>query len=230
VGDDSENPDTLKYLKSYALPFASENKILLEEAIRYDNGLTLYQKVMSDIEEIPLPMRYGSGGFLWRNCTSDYKIYCISKYIKLRFETRRFITGLGISTEEIHRAKTTEWYFDKKRWVWEKREYPLIDLGLNRSDCVKIIGDAGLPVPPKSSCYFCPYHNPVDWIELKESKPDLFNKAIEIEQFINRKRVSVFQKDKIWMHERLMPLDQAVNIQGHFFDKLEVCESGYCMV
>jgi 3'-phosphoadenosine 5'-phosphosulfate sulfotransferase (PAPS reductase)/FAD synthetase len=34
--------------------------------------------------------------------------------------------------------------------------YPLQTWGWRRDDCKAIIAQAGLPVPPKSSCYFCP--------------------------------------------------------------------------
>lgn len=34
--------------------------------------------------------------------------------------------------------------------------YPLREWGLTRRDCGKMIADAGLPVPPKSACFFCP--------------------------------------------------------------------------
>jgi hypothetical protein len=34
----------------------------------------------------------------------------------------------------------------------ERVAYPLIDLRLDRAACVQIIRQAGLPVPPKSSC------------------------------------------------------------------------------
>lgn len=38
--------------------------------------------------------------------------------------------------------------------------YPLIDWGWNRERCTEEIAKAGLPVPPKSSCFFCPVMKP----------------------------------------------------------------------
>lgn len=34
--------------------------------------------------------------------------------------------------------------------------YPLQVWGLDRADCMTLIASVGLPVPPKSSCFFCP--------------------------------------------------------------------------
>lgn len=38
--------------------------------------------------------------------------------------------------------------------------YPLIDWGWDREHCKEVILAAGLPVPPKSACYFCPATQP----------------------------------------------------------------------
>jgi len=34
--------------------------------------------------------------------------------------------------------------------------YPLMEWGLDREKCKQIIANAGLPVPVKSACWFCP--------------------------------------------------------------------------
>lgn len=57
-------------------------------------------------------------------------------------------------------------------------EYPLIDLGWDRDRCKEIIASAGLPVPPKSACYFCPATKPH---ELHEMSPDLLRRIVMIE-------------------------------------------------
>lgn len=64
---------------------------------------------------------------------------------------------------------------------------------------------------------------------LRNKRPDLFDKAVEIEQYINEKRQSVLKKDKVWLHHACKPLGIAVGMQATF-DDLENCESGYCMV
>lgn len=40
--------------------------------------------------------------------------------------------------------------------------YPLIDAKLNRDACKELIRQAGLPVPPKSACVFCPATQPAE--------------------------------------------------------------------
>lgn len=44
--------------------------------------------------------------------------------------------------------------------------YPLQDAGWNRARCKEEIAAAGLPVPPKSSCFFCPNMSPAEVLDL----------------------------------------------------------------
>jgi hypothetical protein len=59
--------------------------------------------------------------------------------------------------------------------------YPLLEMGLSREDCGKIISDAGLN-PVKSRCYFCPYIG--DWAGFKTDHPQAFDKAVEMDRQI----------------------------------------------
>jgi hypothetical protein len=48
--------------------------------------------------------------------------------------------------------------------------YPLQEWGWDRERCVEEIKRAGLPVPPKSSCWFCPAMKPAEVRELPKDK------------------------------------------------------------
>jgi len=104
---------------------------------------------------------------------------------------------------------------------------PLIDLRLTRRMCHDIIADAGLPDPPKSSCYFCPFHSPKAWMTLRAEHPDLFAKAVELETRLNVKR-NAEGRDIVRLHPSLLPLDRAVADQPMLWDEMSVCESGFC--
>lgn len=60
--------------------------------------------------------------------------------------------------------------------------YPLREWGLDRVACGKIIADAGLPVPPKSACFFCPAMRPIEIEALRATDPDMYRLAIEMER------------------------------------------------
>lgn len=126
--------------------------------------------------------------------------------------------------DEIQRARTDSGI------AWQTLEYPLLDLRMNRRDCVKVIQDAGLPVPPKSSCWFCPFHRPSEWQDMKRTKPELFAQAVELENLLNERR-AVLGRDRVYMHASLTPLAQAVGDQAvfEFVDDMP-CDTGYCFI
>ncbi len=60
--------------------------------------------------------------------------------------------------------------------------YPLQDWGLARCALAAIICSAGLPVPEKSACFFCPASKPSEVVELKRDHPELYERAVAIER------------------------------------------------
>jgi hypothetical protein len=69
--------------------------------------------------------------------------------------------------------------------------YPLLDWGLDREACKRIIAAAGLPVPLKSSCFFCPAMKKAEIVWLQEHHPDLLRRALRIEENAQAKLTSV---------------------------------------
>jgi hypothetical protein len=59
--------------------------------------------------------------------------------------------------------------------------YPLFDWGMDRAACEKSIRDAGLPVPVKSACWFCPASKKHEIVWLGEHHPELLDRALAIE-------------------------------------------------
>ncbi len=60
--------------------------------------------------------------------------------------------------------------------------YPLYDWGMDRAACERSIRDAGLPVPVKSACWFCPASKKKEIVWLREHHPDLLARALAIEE------------------------------------------------
>jgi hypothetical protein len=59
--------------------------------------------------------------------------------------------------------------------------YPLMEWGMDRAACERSIRAAGLPVPPKSSCWFCPASKKAEIIWLTQYHPQLLERALVIE-------------------------------------------------
>ena len=59
--------------------------------------------------------------------------------------------------------------------------YPLMEWGWDREACIRAIEAAGLPQPGKSSGFFCPSMRAEEIIGLREHYPDLFRRALALE-------------------------------------------------
>lgn len=225
VGADSEHPETLRYVYEVAMPYAKEHGVEIIELRRERE--TLYQVLMSQEKNTVIPVRLNNGAPGMRACTGDFKIKVVCKWLRQHGATAKnpATVGMGISLDEFQRMRT------ESGVAYEKLEYPLIDLRLTRQDCMQIIQKAGLPVPPKSSCWFCPYHSLKNWQAMRQDTPELFWKAVELEAWLNQKRAKG-GKDEVWLTAKLKPLEQVTTdlIQADMFDEDGICESGYCMV
>lgn len=67
--------------------------------------------------------------------------------------------------------------------------YPFQEDGLKLPDIERILRNSGVGMPPytkwgrsRSGCYFCFYQQKIEWVRLKETHPDLFEKAKEYEK------------------------------------------------
>jgi hypothetical protein len=59
--------------------------------------------------------------------------------------------------------------------------YPLMDWGMDRPACERAIRAAGLPVPEKSACFFCPASKKAEVLALRDRHPRLLARALAVE-------------------------------------------------
>lgn len=231
VGDDSENPETLVYVRDVACPYAVAHGIDLQvlERVRRDGSVeTLYGRLTRPgSRSIGIPVHMSNGAPGRRACTVDFKILVVARWLREHGATKEApaTVGLGISLDEWQRMRSDSGI------AYERLAYPLIDLRFDRAACIEVIRCAGLPVPPKSACWFCPYHSARVWQELRQSQPVLFEKAVALEQVINARRAGL-GRDAVWLSRTCKPLDKATtdHVQGLLFDDEAPCESGYCWI
>ena len=74
--------------------------------------------------------------------------------------------------------------------------YPLREYGFTRPRCREIIVAAGLPVPPKSACFFCPAMRQIEIVRLAQVDPDLYKLSIEMEAIYRGGKH--FRGDSFW--------------------------------
>jgi hypothetical protein len=234
VGDRAESPATLAYICDHLKPYAAAHGIEwvdVQRKRRDGTPVDLYDHLHRPIRSIDIPVRMSNGSPGNRNCTTEFKIRPIAKWIKAN--APGCTLGKGISTDEPHRATPS------RESDGYTSAYPLIELGYSRSDCLRVAVDAGLPLPPKSSCWFCPYKTTSQWVEMRRTDPALFGRVAQLERHLNAKRQTI-GKDAVYISavgaSRRKGIADAVPDQLNILDAVpdwieeqDGCESGYCM-
>ncbi len=144
-----------------------------------------------------------------RKCTADYKIRPIHKKIKelcniKRGQKEAMVTQwIGISWDELQRMKDS-------RDPWAKHRWPLIERRMTRVQCLQWMKSNGYPEPPRSACFYCPFHSDEEWRRLRDKDPTNFAKAIDFDKNI-RKKYKTADEDlrmEVYLHNSCKPLSE----------------------
>ena len=203
---DAESPATREYVARF------------REWLRRDHGRDitvverdLYGDMLARPGFTPVPWCGKYERFmLSRQCTRQYKVAPLQRYLYDKYDGRIGLM-LGISVDEYHRMRDSS-------AARIEHVYPLVDRRLTRWQCRDIIERAGLAVPSKSSCWFCPYRSSASQWALVRRYPYLRAMADALEDRINAERCSR-GKDEI-----VVLRTDGVEEQGDF------CEAGFCDV
>ena len=104
-----------------------------------------------------------------RWCSGEFKRKPLEKWRTVHGIDR---TLLGICSDEPGRVHYND----------PSVRYPLVEAGINRKECMRIVQRAGLEVPPKSGCFFCPGQSLGQWRALYYEYPDLYERAAILEE------------------------------------------------
>ena len=196
-----EKPETYEYVSIFSawLEERGYPGVTVVQAKYKKEPITLEEKCKKG-ETIP------SLAFGMKRCSIDFKkVPCeryVSKWWPAKVAWKRGVVAkyIGIDAEESHRAKG---FSQDAKYDYF---YPLIEWDWGREDCVEAIEDAGLPSPPKSSCFFCPAMKKKEIIDLRDNNPELLQRALEME-------------------ERAMPSLHSIKGLGRYFSWKEFLEN-----
>jgi hypothetical protein len=158
---------------------------------------------------------------LGRRCTFDYKIRPVVKKARALAQIRRgqkyptVTQWIGISYDEIQRMKDP-------REPWIRHRWPLVDMKMRRKDCLVWMKANGFREPPRSACYYCPFHSDDEWMRIRDNDSKSWQSAIAFDKELRRKFREEDQtlKMEVYLHSSCKPLDE-VKLGEPASDQLE---------
>lgn len=181
-------------------------RVRVKEKSKYGNNITYLKRLIPTYGISDKGERVAMMG---RACTYDYKVQPIVRHIKKTIKaTSKDISPLvtqwiGISYDEMQRMKLPSHPWTQHRW-------PLVERKMRRSHCMEWMKSNGYPEPPRSACYYCPFHSNEEWRRLRNEDPVHFQKAIDFDETL-RKRWDENRggmRMQVFLHNSLKPLKE----------------------
>lgn len=166
-----EHPDTYCYIEYFEREYLKPHDMVITRLMpgsEYHN-----KKAQLPLEEYCLQV--GIIPLLAvRWCSAEWKCRPVGKWCKAHSIS---VSLLGISASEPRRVRNDS-----------TTKYPLVEADIHRPECRRIIQRAGLLVPRKSGCFFCPGQAIAGWRTLYFEYPELYARAIALEDNANAHR------------------------------------------
>ena len=204
-----EKPETLRWLGTFA-DWLNRQGFPALKIVQNDGKYKTLENNCITKKMLP-SLAYG-----FKSCSDKYKRRPQDKYcrqwqpaIDCWAAGGKCVKYIGYDADEERRAKIPS----DKEYVYE---YPLIEWGWGRDECAEAIIREGLPVPPKSSCFFCPAMKKQEVLDLKRDNPDLFARAVAMER--NAETQTVAGLGRSWSWESLGKADDEQMSLAGFLD------------
>lgn len=128
-----------------------------------------------------LPSRtygYGSCSMKWKRDPQERYINNWQQAIDFWRTGQKITKLIGMDAEEPQRAERLLALKEEKY----SYECPLVDWDMGRDECIETIEKAGLCLPGKSACFYCPSSKISEIRQLAANYPDLMQRAIAMEE------------------------------------------------
>lgn len=171
-----EKPETYSYIDYFSKWLISKGYPEIT-AVRYQTreGIVFtLEEYLLDKKVLP-PIAYG-----FKSCSDKFKIRPLEKYIKLNYSNKSINMFIGFDLGEQKRVRENP----KASHV---NIYKLIEWGWDRKRCQDEILKAGLCLPGKSSCFYCPNSKKAEILSLSKELQDraIHMESIEVPNLTN---------------------------------------------
>jgi hypothetical protein len=174
-----EKPETYDYLKTIDDWLHSNGmpRLTIVRKVKRDGSIQTLEQNCLESKMLP-SLAYG-----FKSCSQKFKIAPQDKWannnpaVRAVWDRGERVTKLiGYDMDERHRWENKDW--SDAKYIYRA---PLVEWNMGRDECVDTIRRAGLPLPGKSSCFFCPASKKPEIVQLYKKHPDLVARAIAME-------------------------------------------------
>jgi hypothetical protein len=173
--DPGEWPSTYRHIRDVVIPLCERHGIPFEwiDSTRYPvRGARSLFAWLEQRKSIPVagPTRI---------CTRIAKVERFEAWLADRYPGQQVEVWIGFEAGEEARAQKDP--NAGKPSALRRNRFPLMEWGMCRCACERVVRDEGLPVPRKSACMFCPYASKGDWQTLAREQPEVFARVAKLE-------------------------------------------------
>ncbi len=162
-----------------------------------------YAECINAFGGVMLPA-YTNAGRFPRQCTSNWKIYPIRRWLQANRNGERVQQWIGITADEAYRVKPSDVQYIE-------HVYPYLGLRMaapggriwSRHDVISWLQERELEVPPRSACVFCPFQSTHEWQRVAAESTD-WARAVAVDRAIR----SVRPPGELYVHRSLRPLEE----------------------
>ena len=216
-----EASETWEYHAAHVGPLLASAGLTVEVAPHELSTVDLYPTTGGTR---PLLPAFSEGGQLPTYCSVEWKRRVVRRLLRKKGygPARPVDLWLGISLDETPRLR-------KSDVDWLRHRWPLcFDVPMTRAECRAMITEAGLPEPPKSSCWMCPFRQNAQWRRLKESYPGDWERAVALDAEVRERD----PQGALYLHLSRVPLAEADLGREDTVEDLPLfsagCRTGYC--
>ncbi len=177
-----ELPETYEYLDKIEA-YLGKKVVRLNAERGFDHWLQMYGGLLPSSKT--------------RWCTRKLKIEPFEKYVG----DDPVLSYVGLRADEDRTG-----YLSTKPNI--KAVFPFKELGIRKEDVFRILEESGLGVPKyyewrsRSGCYFCFFQRSIEWVNLKERHPDLFELSKTYEKIGDEDRFTWSDRESLEDLER----------------------------
>ena len=193
-----EASETWEYHAAHTAPLLATAGVTVEVASHDLAAVDLYP---AGGAPRPLLPAFTGEGKLPTYCSVEWKRRVVRRHLRAKGygPARPVDLWLGISLDETERLRSSDVGWLRHRW-------PLcFDVRLTRAECRALIVGAGLPEPPRSACWMCPFRRNAEWRRLKEHYPEDWARAVALDESVRARD----PQKALYLHQSRVPLKDA---------------------